>query len=162
MKLDAWMPQQPPMDRWRIVGRQVIQHHMDLPLGLDTGVDVAEERDKVLGSMLWLAPRDHLAGRHVQRGRAIVRRAYQASDVKTATRLLSVSNSLSGRHWELGQVPAVGDPTDIVQLGTGHRVGAPGELVLADLIRGQKRVQHAGRLTGGAPTPRPTANRSLT
>ena len=37
---------------------------------------------------------------------------------------LSVSNSLSGRHWELDQVPAVGDPTDIVQLGTGHRVAA--------------------------------------
>ena len=44
---------------------------------------------------------------------------------------LSVSNSLSGRHWELDQVPAVGDPTDIVQFGTGHRVAA-GE--------GQRRV----------------------
>ena len=44
---------------------------------------------------------------------------------------LSVSNSLSGRHWELDQVPAVGDPTHIVQLGTGHRVSA-GE--------GQRRV----------------------
>ena len=33
---------------------------------------------------------------------------------------LSVSNSLSGRHWEMDQVPAVGDRTDIVQLGTGH------------------------------------------
>ena len=37
---------------------------------------------------------------------------------------LSVSNSLSGRHWELDQVPAVGDPTDIVQFGTGHHVAA--------------------------------------
>ena len=36
----------------------------------------------------------------------------------------SVSNPLSGRHWELDQVPAVGDPTDIVQLGTGHHVAA--------------------------------------
>ena len=44
---------------------------------------------------------------------------------------LSVSNSLSSRHWELDQVPAVGDPTDIVQFGTGHRVAA-GE--------GQRRV----------------------
>ena len=35
-------------------------------------------------------------------------------------RTVSVSNSLSGRHWELDQVPAVGDQTDIVQLGTGH------------------------------------------
>ena len=37
-----------------------------------------------------------------------------------ASYYLSVSNSLSGRHWELDQVPAVGDRTDIVQLGTGH------------------------------------------
>ena len=46
-------------------------------------------------------------------------------------RNLSVSNSLSDRHWELDQVPAVGDPTDIVPLGTGHHVSA-GE--------GQRRV----------------------
>ena len=44
---------------------------------------------------------------------------------------MSVSNSLSGRHGELDQVPAVGDPTDIVQLGTGHHVSV-GE--------GQRRV----------------------
>jgi FixJ family two-component response regulator len=44
---------------------------------------------------------------------------------------VSVSNSLSGRHWELDQVPAVRDPAHIVQLGTGHRVSA-GE--------GQRRV----------------------
>ena len=37
---------------------------------------------------------------------------------------MSVSNSLSGRHWELDQVPAVGDPTDIVQLGAGHHASA--------------------------------------
>ena len=37
---------------------------------------------------------------------------------------MSVSNSLSGRHWELDQVPAVGDPTDIVQFGMGHHVSA--------------------------------------
>ena len=47
------------------------------------------------------------------------------------TDYLSVSNSLSDRHWELDQVPAVGDPTDIVPLGTGHHVSA-GE--------GQRRV----------------------
>ena len=44
---------------------------------------------------------------------------------------VSVSNSLSGRDWELDQVPAVGDPTHIVQIGTGHRVST-GE--------GQRRV----------------------
>ena len=43
---------------------------------------------------------------------------------RAAHRAVSVSNSLSGRHWELDQVPAVGDPTDIVQFGTGHHVSA--------------------------------------
>ena len=50
---------------------------------------------------------------------------------REAHRRLSVSNSLSGRHWELDQVPAVGDPTDIVQFGTGHHVAAG---------KGQRRV----------------------
>ena len=61
---------------------------------------------------------------------------------------LSVSNSLSGRHWELDQVPAVGDLTDIVQLGTGHHASA-GE--------GQRRValqrRVAAYLVGGGQTP---------
>ena len=61
---------------------------------------------------------------------------------------LSVSNSLSGRHWELDQGPAVGDRTDIVQLGTGHHVSA-GE--------GQRRValqrRVAAYLVVGGQTP---------
>ena len=44
---------------------------------------------------------------------------------------LYVSNSLSGRSWELDQVPAVGDPTHIVQIGRGYGVST-GE--------GQRRV----------------------
>lgn len=44
---------------------------------------------------------------------------------------LSVSNSLSRRHWELHQVPAMGDPAHVVQLDVGDRVSA-GE--------GQRRV----------------------
>ena len=44
---------------------------------------------------------------------------------------LYVSNSLSGRHRELDQVPAVGDPTHIIEFGPGHCVPA-GE--------GQRRV----------------------
>ena len=69
------------------------------------------------------------------------------------SRHLSVSNSLSGRHWELDQVPAVGDLTDIVQLGTGHHVSA-GE--------GQRRValqrRVAAYLVGGGQTPRNVAS----
>ena len=40
---------------------------------------------------------------------------------------LSVSNSVSGRHWKLDQIPAVGDPTHIVQVGSGPRVAAIGD-----------------------------------
>ena len=67
---------------------------------------------------------------------------------RAETRRLSVSNSLSGRHWELDQVQTVGDLTDIVQLGTGHHVSA-GE--------GQRRVAFQRRvaayLVGGGQTP---------
>ena len=35
---------------------------------------------------------------------------------------VSVSNSSSGGDWELDEVPAVGDPTHMVQIGWGHRV----------------------------------------
>ncbi len=44
---------------------------------------------------------------------------------------MCVSNSSSGRFWELDQVPAVGDPTRVVQVGAGDR-GSAGE--------GQRRV----------------------
>ena len=60
---------------------------------------------------------------------------------------LSVSNSLSGRHWELDQVPAVGDRTDIVQLGTGHHVSAGEGRVAAYLV-----------VVGQTPGPRNVAS----
>ena len=66
---------------------------------------------------------------------------------------LSVSNSLSGRHWELDHVPAVGNLTDIVQLDTGHQVSAD---------EGQRRValqrRVAAYLVGGGQTPRNVAS----
>ena len=72
---------------------------------------------------------------------------------KPHPRRVSVSNSLSGRHWELDQVPAVGDPTDIVQFGTGHHVAA-GE--------GRRRValqrRVAAYLVVGGQTPRNVAS----
>ena len=64
----------------------------------------------------------------------------------------SVSNSLSGRHWELDQVPAVGDRTDIVQLGTGHHVSA-GE--------GQRRVALQRRVAAYLCCRRPDARRQV-
>jgi hypothetical protein len=42
--------------------------------------------------------------------------------------LLWVSNSLSGRDWESDEVPAVGDPTHIVQIGWGYRVSTGEEV----------------------------------
>ena len=56
---------------------------------------------------------------------------HQLGILARSDRRLSVSNSLSGRLWELDKIPAVGDPTHMVQLGTGHRASA-GE--------GQRRV----------------------
>ena len=40
---------------------------------------------------------------------------------------LSVSNSLSGRHGELDQVPAMGNPPRMVQISMGHRASSTGE-----------------------------------
>ena len=37
---------------------------------------------------------------------------------------LSVSNSSSGRRWKLDHAPAVGDPTHMVEFGTGRRAFA--------------------------------------
>ena len=45
-----------------------------------------------------------------------------SSEQFTVPDCVSVSNSSSGRHWELDQGPAVGDPTHIVQIGTGYHV----------------------------------------
>ena len=40
------------------------------------------------------------------------------------TGYLSVSNSSSGRRWKLDHAPAVGDPTHMVEFGTGRRAFA--------------------------------------
>ena len=37
---------------------------------------------------------------------------------------LSVSNSSSGRRWKLDHAPAVGEPTHMVEFGTGRRAFA--------------------------------------
>ena len=41
-----------------------------------------------------------------------------------ARHTLSVSNSSSGRRWKLDHAPAVGDPTHMVEFGTGRRAFA--------------------------------------
>ena len=73
--------------------------------------------------------------------------AGRGTEVDLACNILSVSNSLSGRHWELDQVPVVGDPTDIVQLGTGHHVSAGEGRVAAYLV-----------VVGQTPGPRNVAS----
>src|SRR5260221_9963024 len=52
MKMDARMPEQPPMYGRRPVGREVIQHDVDLQRGRDARLDLTEERDEILGAML--------------------------------------------------------------------------------------------------------------
>ena len=48
-----------------------------------------------------------------------------ASDDYVASKhRLSVSNSSSGRRWKLDHAPAVGDPTHMVEFGTGRRAFA--------------------------------------
>jgi hypothetical protein len=70
----------------------------------------------------------------------MVRRHHRQSSAPRPSRILQqirtnrplyVSNSLSGRDWELDKAPAVGHPTHIIQIGTGYRVST-GE--------GQRRV----------------------
>lgn len=41
----------------------------------------------------------------------------QRSNVRT---IVSVSNSLSGDHWKLNEVPAMGDPAHMAQIGRGN------------------------------------------
>ena len=43
---------------------------------------------------------------------------------KSGPSRLSVSNSSSGRRWKLDHAPAVGDPTHMVEFGTGRRAFA--------------------------------------
>ena len=50
--------------------------------------------------------------------------AGQGSEVVLGCEILSVSNSSSGRRWKLDHAPAVGDPTHMVEFGTGRRAFA--------------------------------------
>ena len=57
---------------------------------------------------------------------------YEAAGMRDATVVVppsktarvSVSNSSSGRRWKLDHAPAVGDPTHMVEFGTGRRAFA--------------------------------------
>ena len=57
---------------------------------------------------------------------------YAAAEMRDATVVVppsktarvSVSNSSSGRRWKLDHAPAVGDPTHMVEFGTGRRAFA--------------------------------------
>ena len=44
--------------------------------------------------------------------------------LRTTVGIVSVSNSSSGRRWKLDHAPAVGDPTHMVEFGTGRRAFA--------------------------------------
>ena len=59
------------------------------------------------------APPDH----------STIARTRRLIDLETH-RTVSVSNSSSGRRWKLDHAPAVGDPTHMVEFGTGRRAFA--------------------------------------
>ena len=71
MKVDAGMAQQPPLHRWRAVGRQIVEDDVDVERGLDGRFDLAQKGDEILRPMLGLAAGDHLAGRDIERGEQI-------------------------------------------------------------------------------------------
>ena len=56
-------------------------------------------------------------------GRRVAFRA-DAAFARPAIYEVSVSNSSSGRRWKLDHAPAVGDPTHMVEFGTGRRAFA--------------------------------------
>ena len=85
-------------------------------------------------------------------GTSISPRRTASSGRTSLAACLSVSNSLSGRHWEMDQGPAVGD-RDSVQLGTGHH-GSVGE--------GQRRVALQRRVAAYLVWRRPDARRHAT
>ena len=61
------------------------------------------------------AQRRRLAVRGHKLGRRVLRQV---------AGIVSVSNSSSGRRWKLDHAPAVGDPTHMVEFGTGRRAFA--------------------------------------
>ena len=166
------MPQQPPMHRRRLVGREVVQHDVDLPLGLDARVDVAEERDEVLGAMLRLAPRDHLAGRDVQRGEEIDRAMPQVvvgpsfglPDVHRQDRLralerLDLGFLVDREHDRIVRRVHI-QPDDIPHLGHQLRIGRQLERLGDVRLQAERapdaadhRVTHARRLGHRAGAP---------
>ena len=160
------------MDRRGLVRRQVIQHDVDLPLGLDTAVDVAEERDEVLGSMLRLAPRDHLARRHVQRGeeidrampQVIVGPSFGVADVHRQDRLRALERLDLGFLVDREHDRIVGrvhvQPDHIADLRHQLRIGRQLERLRDVGLQPERapdaadhRVTHAGRLGHRARAP---------
>ena len=107
----------------------------------------------VVGAEVFRRPmRANGMGEHAAQGLAIHNAGVDAEADDPSRVLVSISNSLSGRHGELDHVPAVGDPTDIVQLGTGHHVSAD---------EGQRRVALQRRVAADLGGSRPDARRNV-
>ena len=75
---------------------------------------------------VWLSSEAIAAWTPRRSGRRGGQRRYSDLAIETALtlRLLSVSNSSSGRRWKRDHAPAVGDPTHMVEFGTGRRAFA--------------------------------------
>jgi hypothetical protein len=66
------MPQEPAMHGRRFMRGEIVEHDVDLELGVHVRFDRLQEPHEVLGPMLRLAACDHLAGGDVQRGEEIL------------------------------------------------------------------------------------------
>ena len=78
-------------------------------------VDVLPEFDTIKAGELWISHKYRTVNLRCPCG---------CGDLTVLSLHLSVSNSSSGRRWKLDHAPAVGDPTHMVEFGTGRRAFA--------------------------------------
>ena len=60
---------EPGADRLRLVGGVIVHHQMHVEIARNLGVDGAQELQELPGTVALVAAADHLAGRHVERGK---------------------------------------------------------------------------------------------
>ena len=59
--MKARISSEPALHERSLVNREVVEDDVDLELGLNSSVEFAQERDEVLGPVLFVGPREHFA-----------------------------------------------------------------------------------------------------
>ena len=54
MQREARVANEPTLDRWRLVGRGVVEHHVDVEASGHRTVDQVQEAAELLGAVAWL------------------------------------------------------------------------------------------------------------